>query len=133
MATLRSDRRLYITADRSEVVEEGDTRAAFLLCGKGGLIRESEVARYGLSMQGGKVKLAKDEEVPAAKAKMAKAPENKMAAAPENKMAGEPEGKGEPEPWTMKMEPEEYLNRFPDGPNAEVARQHVSAEDAPAA
>lgn len=30
-----ADRRLYFTADRSELVEEGDVRAAFLACAPG--------------------------------------------------------------------------------------------------
>lgn len=43
-----ADRRLYLTADRSEVVEEGDSRAAFLLAGVGGRVPDAEAKRLGL-------------------------------------------------------------------------------------
>ena len=35
-------------------------------------------------------------------------------------------------PWTMKVSPSEYLDRFPDGPNAALAKLHVEhgGEDA---
>lgn len=38
------------------------------------------------------------------------------------KATAEPDG---PEKWTLTMGPEEYLERFPDGPNADLARAHV--------
>lgn len=41
-------RRLYVTADRSRVVFEGDPLASFLLAPKGVEIPESVVKRYGL-------------------------------------------------------------------------------------
>ena len=44
-----SDRRLYLTADKRTVVEHGDTRAAFLLAGEGGLISDTDAERYGLT------------------------------------------------------------------------------------
>jgi hypothetical protein len=43
-----SDKRLYHTADRSRIVEEGDPAAAFLLVGEGAIIPENEVQRLGL-------------------------------------------------------------------------------------
>lgn len=43
-----SDKRLYVTADRSRLVAEGDPAAAFLLVGAGGEIPEAEARRYGL-------------------------------------------------------------------------------------
>lgn len=30
-------------------------------------------------------------------------------------------------PWTLKTRPEDYLEQYPDGPNAELARRHVEA------
>lgn len=30
-------------------------------------------------------------------------------------------------PWTMSLDPATYIERFPDGPNAELARQHIEA------
>lgn len=35
-------------------------------------------------------------------------------------------------PWTMQVEPAEYLERFPDGPNAELARMHLTDAPKPA-
>lgn len=110
MASLKSDRRLYVTADRERVVEEGDLDAAFLLVGKNGIIGPSDVARYNLSHKGGKVVL----------------PGEKKAAKPEDKMVAAPEDKAEEaEEWDLKTSPEDYLERFPDGPNAELARRLV--------
>lgn len=47
-----ADRRLYLTADRATVVEEGDLRAAFLLAGQGSEIPAVEVERLGLTVDG---------------------------------------------------------------------------------
>ncbi len=128
MATLTSDRRLYVTADRSQVVEEGDPHAAYLLVGVGGQIDSDSVARHGLSWKDGKVV------VPGAKAMPA--PENKMAPPPENKGS---EGDADPKPVTLeemlsewesrglKSEPEAYLARRPEGPQAELAQAIVNA------
>lgn len=134
MPSVRSDRRLCVTADRSELVEETDPRAAFLLVQEGGWIGEGDVVRYG-------VRLDDEERVvidgpPEAKAQAA--PENKMVSAPEDKAADE-EGEdverqdpSDSRQWTLKMSPEDYLARFPDGPNAELARQYVSDDADPA-
>jgi hypothetical protein len=35
---MQSTRRLYLTADKSKIVNEGDPAASFLLCGVGGTI-----------------------------------------------------------------------------------------------
>jgi hypothetical protein len=42
-----SDRRLFLTADKRSIVEEGDTRAAFLFCLKGDYYDEVEAAKFG--------------------------------------------------------------------------------------
>lgn len=44
----RADRRLYLTADKSRVVEESSSEAAFLLVGAGGNIPLELAQRYGL-------------------------------------------------------------------------------------
>lgn len=44
----RSDRALYLNADKTEVVEEGDPNAAFLLVGAGSEIDDADAAKYGL-------------------------------------------------------------------------------------
>ncbi len=55
MASLRADRRLYVNADRSLIVDEGDVRGAWLLVAKGLVIGEGAVVLYSLSMRDGKV------------------------------------------------------------------------------
>lgn len=45
---MRSNRRLYVTADRTEIVGEGDSRAAFLLVGKGCEIALEDLEQFGL-------------------------------------------------------------------------------------
>lgn len=44
----KADRRIYVTADRSEVVEESDPRAAILLAAEGQEITDAEAKRLGL-------------------------------------------------------------------------------------
>lgn len=56
-APLRADRRLFLTADKSRVVEEGDTAAAFLFVAAGDGILSGEAGRYGLGLSDGKVTL----------------------------------------------------------------------------
>src|SRR5215210_4354171 len=44
-----ASRRLWLTADKSRIVEDGDPAAAFLLCGAGAAVSAEDVARYGLA------------------------------------------------------------------------------------
>lgn len=44
-----SDRRIWLTADKSKVVEDGDPAAAFLLVGEGGQLSDEEAEQYGLT------------------------------------------------------------------------------------
>jgi hypothetical protein len=43
-----SDRRLFLTADKGRVVEDGDVEARFLLVGQGGELPMAQAERYGL-------------------------------------------------------------------------------------
>lgn len=45
----KADRRLYLNADKTEAVEEGDPRAAYLLCTPGDEVPAADAKRYGLS------------------------------------------------------------------------------------
>lgn len=114
MGTLRADRRLYVTADRSEIVEESDPRSAFLLCAAGLNIGAGDVARYGLKLKQGKVVY------PGHGLKATPPPENKMVSKEEDKEPDE-----EVEEWTLATSPEAYLERYPDGPKAELARRII--------
>lgn len=120
MATYIADRRLYVTADKSEVVEEGDPRAAFLLAGKGGQIAAADVARHDIGWKDGKIIVGAR-----AAAKAAQKAEDKMVAAAENKAAFE---KLEEE-WTLKTSPEDYLERYPDGPQSDLAARILAAQE----
>lgn len=94
MPTLKADRRLYVTADRSQIVEESDVRGAWLLASEGRTIGPSDVEKYGLSMKGGRVHYDGAPDLPAievedeSEAKQAETPEDKQAESPENKAAG---------------------------------------------
>lgn len=70
---MKADRKLYLTADRARLVEEGDPAAAFLFATPGKEISSSDAEKYGLK--------------PAAKA------EEKEAAPADNKQAAEPANK----------------------------------------
>ena len=69
-----SDRRLWLTADKSTVVEDGDAGAAFLLCGgAGGTLPKAQAQELGLLK--------------------APDPEVKMEAKPEDKAMAKPAAK----------------------------------------
>lgn len=56
-ATMHADRRLWLTAAKDQVVEDGDVRAAFLFAPPGGEILPAEAARFGLTVTDGRVVL----------------------------------------------------------------------------
>lgn len=83
-----ADRRLYLTRDRSRVVEEGDVEAAFLLASEGRDIEVSEIHRLGLKLKDGRVV------VPGAEPEPTPEPEPE----PEVRQESKPEEKPEPKP-----------------------------------
>lgn len=46
-----STKRLYLNADKTKVVEEGDPEAAWVLVGEGGQIPLEDAERYGLTKE----------------------------------------------------------------------------------
>jgi len=76
-----SPRRLFLTADRERVVEDGDVEARFLLVGKGGEMPMAEAERYGLLKPKAEVKAVEgppeDKAMPPPKNKAAKRGRNK--------------------------------------------------------
>ncbi len=52
-----ADRRLYLTADRLRLVEEGNPESAFLFVAPGQSISAADAARFGLIAEDGKVVL----------------------------------------------------------------------------
>lgn len=83
------DRPLYLTADKSKIVEEGDPLARFVLGGKGSEVNDADAKLYGLEeyLKGGKAKVTKTLEEPKATAPDA----NKMQQPGQNK--GRTEGR----------------------------------------
>jgi hypothetical protein len=82
---MKADRRYYLNADRSKIVEEGSSEAAYLLAAEGADIPTEDARRYKLGRYA-------DDEVPAAPAE-AKAEEKPadakaVAGPPENKAQG---------------------------------------------
>lgn len=55
-----ADRYLYLNADKTKVIEEGDPAARFVLAGPGSTIPDEDVKRYGLDKE--KKKQAKEVE-----------------------------------------------------------------------
>lgn len=119
MASLRADRRLYLTADKMEVVEEGDVRAAFLLAAAGRAISADDVARLNLAIRDGRIVLPglEKKQEPAPEAKDIEGPETKDEPSAENQ-EGQPVAD-----WPLKMDPDVYLERYPDGQHADLARE----------
>ena len=72
--TIKSDRRLYLTADKKRVVEHGDPEAATLFVAAGRGLKPDDQKRFGITEAGGKLVLK-------GKAK----PEDKAMKAPEDK------------------------------------------------
>ncbi len=165
MATFKADRRLYETADRDALVEEGDPRGRWLLAGLTRTIGDADVKKYGLTMQGGRVvyegcptefgelapqvkeaRAHADKMLQAEADKSAEAEAARKAAAKAEKAEAEPDpvmrlgtdpGEGsedsdrnteELEEWILKSTPEEYLERYPTGKNAELAQRHLDAQ-----
>ncbi|KKK47211.1 hypothetical protein LCGC14_3157490 [marine sediment metagenome] len=118
MATLRADRRLHVTADREQIVDEDDPRAAYLLAAKGRNIGEGDVAKYRLSMQNRRVVWPEllGKSVPAAVVKMAEEATDKSV-------------DSEVAQWPLSMSPANYLERFGDDKkNSALARAVIEAE-----
>lgn len=74
----KSDRRLYLSRDKSKVLEAGDTNAGYLFAAPGAEIAEADAKAYGLEHRDGKVILPRVEEPKrAAEPKAAKKGEDK--------------------------------------------------------
>lgn len=57
------------------------------------------------------------------------APEGDPGTEPEG-ATGQTSGSDKPAAWTLKLSPAKYLERFPDGPAAALARTHVALDKA---
>ncbi len=158
MKKLKADRRLWLTAEKDQVEEEGDGRAAFLLAGTGRTIPVAEAERLELVDVAGRIvypdgptaeELQKAEERAERRAALeVETIDTADAGEVEEEEASEDApgkvltfGGGEDSPgdsarnheappeWTKRMKPAAYLKRYPDGPNAELARAVIAAQD----
>jgi len=86
--TLVADRRLYLDTTRDQMLEHGDTRAAFLLVGEGGTVPAAEVERLGLVMRDGRIQQRPEKET-----KQEPPPEDKKLEPPEDKSVWKPKKK----------------------------------------
>jgi len=83
---IMSDRNLYLTADRSRVVEENDTDQRSLLVGKGCELDGPTAERYGIEAdEDGRLVVGEVKEAEPEEDKQVDAPENKQIVQPENK------------------------------------------------
>jgi hypothetical protein len=76
----RTDRRLYLNADRSKVVEENDPEAAYLYLGKGHQVSDADAEKYGLKPP----KRTEVTEVKPEAKQIESPPENKAQASPKS-------------------------------------------------
>jgi hypothetical protein len=82
MSALVADRRLYLTADKTRIVEEGNPDGATLFATPGTPIAAEDVARYGLRLVDGQLivatpEAAEDEAEESAGAENAPAPRSR--------------------------------------------------------
>lgn len=80
--TYKSDKRLYLNADRSEIVEEGSPEATFLLVSEGGTVSTEDAKKYGLSA---KARDAAEESEDKPKSEADKAEQKQLEEPPQNK------------------------------------------------
>lgn len=150
MKKLTADRRLWLTAEKDQVVEEGDGLAAFLLAGAGRMIPAAEVERLELVDVDGRIVYPDGptvEELQAAEKRAARragvtveeVEEETSEDAPGKVLTfggGEKEdaddsdrNDGVPPEWPGRTSPNTYLRLYPTGPKAELARAVIAAQD----
>lgn len=98
MNRVRIDRRMYLTADRSRAVPEGDPDGRYLLCNAGGEIARGLAARLGLldAPTGEQAEEKEDGGSPPA-SKAGRRPADKSRRPAANKAAAKPEAKADGE------------------------------------
>jgi hypothetical protein len=89
---VKMTKRLYLTADGSRVVEDGDPEAATLLCPAGGFLSHADAARYGLLPDAAAAEAAAEREPDTEADEESK--QEKKAPAAANKAAKRPADKG---------------------------------------
>jgi hypothetical protein len=85
---MRSDRRYYLNADRSKIVEEGSSEAAYLLAAEGADIPTEDARRYKLGRYADDEASVAQDVAADAKAEEKPADAKAVAGPPENKAQG---------------------------------------------
>ena len=147
MKKLKADRRLYLTVEKDQVVEEGDPNGAWLLYATGRVLAAGDVERYGMGEDKfGRVVYDGCPRLRRPKAEVAEgAEESKESEDTGEEISEDEPGKvlqfgggddsdrndGAPPEWpdTMTLAPVAYLKRYPNGPNADLARAVIAAQD----
>jgi hypothetical protein len=85
----QSDKRLYVNADKSKVVEEDSPEAAYLLVGQGGTVTDEDAKKYNLKApkktEVTEVPVEAEADTEEAEAKQEPAPANKAESMPKDK------------------------------------------------
>jgi hypothetical protein len=133
---LVTDRRLWLTADRDQVVEDGDPAAAFLLvAGAGRTISADAVSGLELQVVDGRLAYPGSPDFEEAEEAEGEAEEVEAEAAGVVLRFGEGQGAGnsdrniEVPDWPGRRSPEAYLRQYPTGPKAELAAAVIAARD----
>lgn len=130
---LTADRRLYVTKDRTRVVEEGDPAGSWLLYAAGRPIGAGDIDRYGLEAdESGRVVYDGCPTLPepAAEPEPEEEPGDESESEEEEDGADDSDRNEDDVPeWTHRTSPEAYLRNYPNGENAELARAVIAAQD----
>ena len=86
----KADRRLYLTRDKSRVVEQGDQDGAWLFATPGRDISEADAKEFGLEVLDGKIVLPGSAPPPSEPQKSRERTEDKALAKGEDKSAKKP-------------------------------------------
>ena len=130
MNHLKADRRLYVTAERDRVVEEGAPGGAWLLYAAGKVVGRGDAERYGLEAdEFGRVTYDGCPALPEPAGPEEDDPGEGAAADGDVDHSDRNDDDELPE-WTGRRSLEAYLKQYPTGPKAELAKRHIAARDA---
>lgn len=121
VTALKADRRLYVTADRTRVVEESDPAASWLLYAVGRKVGEGDIQRYGLEAdEHGRVAYRGSPDLPE--------PAEEEITVEADADHSDRNDASIPK-WTGRRSPEAYFKQYPKGPKAELAAAIIAAKE----